>query len=237
VDNGSREEETLRYIEEVQDLPAVRVLAYDRPFNYSAINNFAVSHSDSEYVLFLNNDTEVISPEWIEAMLEHAQREEIGGVGALLYYPDDTVQHAGVILGLGGIAGHSHSRVSRESFGYFGRLKVVHDLSAVTAACMLTRRSIFDQVGGFDESVTHAFNDVDLCLKIREKGYRIVYTPYAELYHHESLSRGYEDTPEKQARFQREIDYIYERWKTILEAGDPYYNPNLTLKNSGWTVE
>lgn len=237
VDNGSREEETIQYLKGLEPQPAIQVLKYDRPFNYSAINNYAASQTDSEYVLFLNNDTEVISKDWIEVMLEHAQREEVGGVGALLYYPDDTVQHAGVILGLGGIAGHSHSRVSRESFGYFGRMKVVHNLSAVTAACMMTRRSLFEEVGGFDESVTHAFNDVDLCLKIREKGYRIVYTPYAELYHHESLSRGYEDTPEKQARFQREIDYIYARWKTVLEAGDPYYNPNLTLKNSGWTVE
>jgi GT2 family glycosyltransferase len=238
VDNDSREAETLAFLSEIVKTPSVpvRVLADERPFNFSAINNLAVSRVDAEMILFLNNDTEVITPDWLEAMLEHAQRPEVGCVGALLYYPDDTVQHAGVILGLGGIAGHSHSRCPRESFGYMGRLKVIHNLSGVTAACMMMRRAVFDEAGGYDENISHAFNDVDLCLRVRERGYRIVYTPFAELYHHESLSRGYEDTPEKQKRFVGEVAYIRERWGPLIEKGDPYYNPNMSLDHSGWTV-
>ena len=191
----------------------------------------------SEYLLFLNNDTEVITPEWLSAMIEHAQRKEVGAVGAKLFYPNDTIQHAGVILGILGVANHSHLGFPRSSHGYFGRVNVIQNVSAVTGACMVVRRDVFNEVGGFDEGMSHAFNDVDLCLKIREKGYCIVYTPYAELYHHESASRGYDlATPERKARFDREIDIMKARWKHIFEQGDPYYNPNLTLTKTDFSI-
>jgi len=237
VNNRSKETETIEFLNKIGKNSVVNVLNYDKAFNFSAINNFAVSKTETEYILFPNNDTEVISPGWITSMLEHAQREDVGCVGALLYYPNDTVQHGGVILGLGGIAGHSHVRCRRSSAGYMGRLKVVKNLSAVTAACLMTKKSIFQQIGGFDENITHAFNDVDFCLKMREKNLLIVYTPYAELYHHESLSRGYEDTPEKKERFMREVDYIRKKWGKILDKGDPYYNPNLSLVNGDFSVK
>jgi GT2 family glycosyltransferase len=169
-------------------------------------------------------------------MLEHAQRKGIGAVGAKLYYPDGRIQHAGVILGIGGVAGHAHKYFSEESFGYFCRLKIIQNMSAVTAACMMMRKGIFEEVGGFDESFSHAFNDVDICLKIRQKGYLIIWTPYAELYHHESLSRGYEDTEEKLTRFKNEIEYFQGRWRDILDRGDSYYNPNLTLDREDFSI-
>jgi GT2 family glycosyltransferase len=225
-----------REYEIVLDNSSFRILAYDKPFNFSAINNYAVSQVDSEYIVLLNNDTEVISPDWIENMLEFAQRKDVGAVGALLYYPNDTIQHAGVIVGLGGVAAHAHKHFNKDSRGYFGRIKLVHNLSAVTAACLMTKKSIFNEVGGFDVNLSHAFNDVDYCLKIRERGYLIVYTPYAELYHHESISRGYEDTPEKQARFRKEIKLFQGKWKDVLAKGDPYYNPNLTLDKEDFSI-
>ena len=236
VNNQSKEEETFEYLDKIKDNSSFRILDYDNSFNFSAINNYAVSKVDSEYIVLLNNDTEVISPDWIENMLEFAQREDVGVVGALLYYPNDTIQHGGVILGIKGVAGHSHKHMKRDSHGYFGRIKIVHNLSAVTAACLMTKKSIFKEVDGFDVNFSHAFNDVDYCLKIREKGYLIVYTPYAELYHHESLSRGYEDTPEKQARFRKEIELFQRKWKDVLTKGDPYYNPNLTLEREDFSI-
>lgn len=236
VDNQSEEPETQAFLDDIVKDPRVAVSTYNRPFNFSAINNYAVSKLSAEYLLFLNNDTEVITEDWMTAMLEHAQRPEVGGVGALLYYPDDTVQHGGVILGLGGLAGHSHSRWQRDSCGYMGRLKVVNNLSAVTAACLMMRRQLFDEIQGYDENISHAFNDVDLCLKLRDRGYLIVYTPYAELYHHESLSRGFENTPEKKRRFNGEVEYVSRRWQQQVAAGDPYYNPNMTLKHAGFSV-
>ncbi|MEA3222468.1 MAG: glycosyltransferase family 2 protein [Thermodesulfobacteriota bacterium] len=236
IDNQSEKEETFEYLDTIKDNSSFRILAYDKPFNFSAINNYAVSQVDSEYIVLLNNDTEVISPDWIENMLEFAQRKDVGAVGALLYYPNDTIQHAGVIVGLGGVAAHAHKHFNKDSRGYFGRIKLVHNLSAVTAACLMTKKSIFKEVDGFDVNFTHAFNDVDYCLKIRERGYLIVYAPYAELYHHESISRGYEDTPEKQARFRKEIELIQGKWKDILANGDPYYNPNLTLGREDFSI-
>jgi GT2 family glycosyltransferase len=236
VNNQSKEEETFEYLDKIRDNSSFRILDYDNSFNFSAINNYAVRQVDSEYIVLLNNDTEVISPDWIENMLEFAQRKDVGAVGALLYYPNDTIQHGGVILGIKGVAGHSHKHMKRDSHGYFGRTKIVHNLSAVTAACLMTKKSIFNEVDGFDVNLTHAFNDVDYCLKIREKGYLIVYTPYAELYHHESLSRGYEDTPEKQARFRKEIELFQEKWKDVFAKGDPYYSPNLTLEKEDFSI-
>lgn len=237
VDNQSKEQETNNYYEVIKSEPRVRILKYDKPFNYSAINNYAVQSTDAQYLLFLNNDTEVISQEWLSAMLEFAQREDVGAVGPKLYYPDDTIQHAGVILGLYGIADHAHRYFPRSSVGVNGRINVIQNLSAVTAGCMLMRRNVFEEVGGFNETMTVAYNDIDLCLKVREKGYLIVYTPYAELYHYESASRGKEDTPEKLTRANQEYDFMKTKWKHILEAGDPYYNPNLTLKNTDFSIK
>jgi len=236
VNDQSEKEESFEYLDKIKDNSILRVLDYDKPFNFSAITNYAVSQINSEYLILLNNDTEVISPDWIEAMLEFAQRKDVGAVGALLYYPNDTIQHGGIILGIKGVAAHSHLGSSRDSMGYFGRLKTIQNLSAVTAACLMTKKEIFKEVDGFDENYTHAFNDVDFCLKIRQKGYLIVYTPYAELYHHESLTRGYEDTPEKKLRFKKEIEYFQGRWKEVLSKGDLYYNPNLTLEREDFSI-
>ena len=236
IDNQSEKEETFKYLDKIKENSGFRVLDFNKPFNFSAINNYAISKIDSEYLILMNNDIEVISPDWIESMLEFAQRKDVGAVGALLYYPNNTVQHAGIILGIKGIAGHSHLGVNKDSMGYFGRLKTIQNLSAVTAACLMTKKTIYNEVGGFDENYSHAFNDVDFCLKIRERGYMIVYTPYAELYHHESLSRGYEDTQEKQERFKEEIEYFKEKWSEILANGDPYYSPNLTLDREDFSI-
>ncbi len=228
VDNGSVEQETLDYFERISATPDVRVLSYPGEFNYSAINNFAVAQARGEVIGLVNNDIEVISPGWMEEMVAHALRPDVGAVGAMLYYPDDTIQHAGVLVGLCGVAGHVGSRHPRGSEGYFGRLLLVQELSAVTAACLLVRRSVYEEVGGLDERLRVAFNDVDLCLRIREKGYRNVWTPFAELYHHESASRGLEDNPVKQARFMSEVAFMQERWSQALRH-DPAYNPNLSL--------
>lgn len=237
VDNGSVENETLKYYDSIRLNQKMTVLNYHKPFNFSAINNFAVEKICSECIIFLNNDTEVISPDWIETMLEFSQRKDVGAVGAQLYYPNDTVQHGGIILGIGGVAGHQHKTSKRNSMGYFGRLKVIQNMSAVTAACLMTKKTIFKEIGGFDETYAYAFNDVDLCLKMREREYLIVYTPYAELYHYESVSRGYDDTPEKHARLKREAEYFQQKWMHVLAKGDPYYNPNLTLDKEDFSIK
>lgn len=225
VDNQSADPATLAYFESVQGDPRVRVLAYDSAFNYSALNNFAVAQVDGDVVALLNNDIEVISPGWLEEMLQYAMRPDVGAVGAMLYYPDDTVQHAGVIVGLGGVAGHAHAHQPR---GLAGRARHVRSVSAVTAACLLVRRDSYLQVGGLDESLAIAFNDIDFCLRLGALGLRTLWTPFAELYHHESASRGSEDTTDKQARFEREVQLMLTRWDGQLNA-DPYYNPNLSL--------
>ena len=236
VDNGSEEPATFDYYKSLTSQPAITILYYDHPFNFSAINNFAVKAVEEEYLLFLNNDTEVISTDWLEEMVGHAQQSSVGAVGSLLYYTNNTVQHGGIIVGIGGVAGHSHKYLPRPEYGYFGRLKTVQNLSAVTAACLMTKRSVFNEVGGFEEKLSHAFNDLDLCLKIREKGYLIVYTPFAELYHHESISRGYENTPQKKQRFAEERAFCEERWATVLDQGDPYYNPHLSLEREDFSI-
>jgi GT2 family glycosyltransferase len=212
-------------------------LIYNKPFNFSAIQNWAINQVKTENLILLNNDIEIISADWIESMLEFGQRGDVGVVGSILYYPNNTIQHGGIILGIGGVAGHSHKHQSRDSLGYFSRLKSIQNLSAVTAACMLTKKSIFKEVGGFDENLSHAFNDVDYCIKVRQKGYLIVYTPFAELYHHESISRGYEDTQEKRDRFMEEIAFIKNKWHSILNMGDPYYNPNLSLEHEDFSLK
>lgn len=230
VENNSEEKETFAYYEKLHErYPRVRVLTWGKEFNYSSINNFAAEQAKGEYLLFLNNDVEILTPGWMEEMLGICQQKEVSVVGAKLYYPDDTIQHAGVVLGLGGIAGHVMCRASREDAGYFGRMVSVQEISAVTAACMLVDARDFRAAGGFDESFRVAFNDIDLCMKIRDMGKKIVFTPYAELYHYESKSRGLEDTPEKQYRFEKEITRFREKWEDQLKNGDPYYSPNLSV--------
>lgn len=242
IDNNSNDPHTLEYLGSISREPNISILKYQEPFNFSAINNFAAQRSKNEYLLFLNNDTKVIQREWLSAMLEHARRKEVGAVGCKLLYPNGKIQHAGVILGISGmqgklgVAGHSHKHISNSARGYYGRPHVIHNISAVTGACVLVRRNVFYEVDGFDENLGIAFNDVDLCLKIREKGYLIVYTPYSELYHYESLSRGYEDTPEKEERFEKECKYIRRKWGAIIDKGDPYYNSNLTLEREDFTI-
>jgi len=228
VDNGSVEAETLAYFGSLADDPRIRIIHDDRPFNFSRLNNLAVRNVDAEIVGMINNDIEVISPDWLQEMVSHAVRPEVGAVGAMLYYPHDAIQHAGVIIGMHGVAGHVYSGAARGHNGQMGRARLVQNLSAVTAACMLVRRDLWDEVGGLDETLTVAFNDIDFCLRLREAGYLNVWTPFAELYHHESASRGYEDTPEKKARFEREIATMCERW-TPWYASDPAHNPNLSL--------
>jgi len=243
VNNKSNHNKTYDYFEEIETRNNVRILEYNEDFNFSAINNFAVQNSNGEVIVFLNNDTEIITESWLTAMLEHVQRNEVGAVGCKLLYPNNTIQHAGVILGITdtpsekGVAGHSHKHLPNTNHGYIGRVDVVHNLSVVTAACMMLRKDVFEEVGGFDKNLAVAFNDVDFCLKTREKGYLIVYTPYAELYHHESLSRGYEDTPEKQRRFSKEVRYIRDKWGKTIDGGDPYYNPNLTLEREDFSIK
>jgi GT2 family glycosyltransferase len=237
VDNQSKDPELFEYYKSLETNPKIKILHFNELFNYSKINNYAVSHVDTPFILFLNNDTEIISEEWLSAMLEHAQREDVGAVGAKLMYPNNLIQHAGVIIGLGGVAGHSHKYFPRDDPGYCNRLRVIQNFSAVTAACLLMRKETFQKIGGFNENYAIAFNDVDLCMKVRREGYRIVYTPYAQLYHHESLSRGYEDTPEKKARFSREVLSIRQEWGRVIDKGDPYYNPNLTLEREDFSIK
>jgi O-antigen biosynthesis protein len=235
VDNGSTEEETLSYFAAATEDSRVRIVPYPHPFNFSAINNFAAQGAKGDILAFVNNDVEVISPDWLTEMVAWAAQEEIGCVGAKLYYPDNTIQHAGVILGIGGGAGHSHKYFPCEHPGYFGRLKVPQTLSAVTGACLAVRKQVFFEVEGFDERLCVAFNDVDFCLKVREAGYRNVWTPFAELYHHESVSRGYDDTLEKRARSSKEVRYMLDKWADAFTA-DPFYSPHLTREREDFSI-
>ena len=235
IENNSTEQETFEYYKQIKN-PKIRVIEWKDEFNYSAINNFGVRHAKGEYLLFLNNDIEVINSDWLGEMLSNCQREEVGAVGAKLYYPDNTVQHAGVIVGIGGVAGSVFVGLKRGYTGYMHRASIQQNLSAVTAACMMVKKSVFEEVGGFEEELKVAFNDIDFCLKIREKGHLIVYDPYVELYHYESKTRGAEDTTEKIRRFQSEIEYMRSHWSSILKNGDPAYNPNLSLKKWDYSL-
>jgi GT2 family glycosyltransferase len=228
LDNQSSDPATLKYLAALGKDSRFKVIRYDAPFNYSAINNYAVTLAKGEIIGLMNNDIEAIHSDWLHEMVSHVLRPEVGAVGAKLLYSDGTIQHAGVILGLGGLAGHAHKYFDGKSWGYYHRANLTQTLSAVTAACLLVRKSVYEQVGGLDEvNLTVAYNDVDFCLKVREAGYRNIYTPYATLYHHESISRGQENTPEKQARFMREFTFMQQKWGDLLKT-DPYYNPNLT---------
>ncbi len=249
VENGSTKEETKRYYKEVTSGPykdRVSVVEYKyaegEAFNYSRINNFGVSKARGEYILLLNNDTEVISLNWIEELLMYAQRDDVACVGGKLYYPDKTIQHAGIVIGLGAhrTAGHVHYRQRRENLGYMGRLCYAQNMSAVTGACLMVKKRIYDELGGLDETFEVSLNDVDFCLRCRQKNYLNVFTPFAELYHYESLSRGsdVEDPHSENAkRYDREAEHFRTRWKEVIEKGDPYYNPNFTLDRSDFSLK
>lgn len=237
VENNSCDE-TLNYYKKLEkENSKVKVVYYKGGFNYSAINNYGSKYASGEYLLLLNNDTEIINPDCLDEMLGYCMREDVGIVGAKLYYEDDTVQHAGVVVGFGGIAGHTFIGFGKNEPGYFNRLVCAQDYSAVTAACLMTKKSIFEAVGGLTEEFKVAFNDIDYCMKVRALGKLVVYNPYAQLHHYESKSRGSEDTPEKIKRFQNETKLFNDRWPEIFEKGDPYYNPNLSLDRSDFGIK
>jgi GT2 family glycosyltransferase len=241
VENGSGEPEIFEYYESLKECENVRVVSFDcgGGFNYSAVNNFGVENARGDYILLLNNDTQVITVNWMEELLMYAQREDVGAVGAKLYYENKTIQHAGVVLGLGAhrTAGHSHYGQHRENLGYMGRLCYAQNVSAVTGACLLVKKKLFEEAGGLDTGFAISLNDVDFCLKLRQMGLLNVFTPFAELYHFESISRGLDDQGEKAARYNSESERFREKWKEILEKGDPYYNPNFSLDRSDFALK
>ena len=238
VENNSETAEIRTYYEEISRHPRVQVVEYKGDFNYSKINNFGVQYAKGEYLLLLNNDTEVITPDWMEELLMYAMRKDVGVVGAKLYYPDKTIQHAGIVIGLGAhrTAGHTHYRIPEANVGYMGRLCYAQDVTAVTGACMMVSKALYEELGGLDESFTVALNDVDFCLRVREKGLLNIFTPYAELYHYESKSRGSDKKDERALRYQQESDRFRVKWADALAKGDPYYNPNFSLDHSDFTV-
>lgn len=238
IENNSELKETFDYYKDIQEKYSnIKVVTWEKGFNYSAINNFGAKYATGDYILLLNNDVEVINKEWLTKMLGLAQREDVGCVGAKLYYPDSTIQHGGIIVGLGGAAAHAHRGFSKKAYGYFLRLGLTQNLSAVTGACLLVKKSVFDEVNGLDESFEVAYNDVDFCLRVLKTGRVNVWTPYAELYHYESKSRGDDSKdPVKAERFRGEFNRFRERYEDFLEKGDPYYNPNLTLSAEDFSL-
>lgn len=239
IENNSQSKEIFDYYEEVSKHPQVKVVTYQGDFNYSRINNYGAKFATGEYLLLLNNDTEIISVNWMEELLMYAQREDVGVVGAKLYYEDKTIQHCGIVLGLGAhrTAGHSHYKVNYENVGYMGRLCYAQDVSAVTGACMMVKKALFDELCGLDESFAVALNDVDFCLRVREKGYLNVVNPYCELYHYESKSRGMDSEGKSAMRYNEESARFKEKWQDVLAAGDPYYNPNFSLDKSDFSLK
>lgn len=236
VDNNSDQNDALDYLRSLENIRNIKVMRDERPFNFSALNNRAVVESEAEFVLLLNNDIVVISPDWINELVSIAARPGVGAVGARLWYPDHRLQHGGVILGVGGVAGHAHLGLPYGDPGYFGRAALMQAMSAVTAACMLIRRSLYLAAGGLDEqNLAVSFNDVDFCLKVREMGYRNVWTPFAELYHHESASRGRDLLPDKRKRFKAEVNFMLAKWRDVLQC-DPAYNPNLSLQRPDFSI-
>lgn len=237
MNNNSVEKDTVIKMQQLSDRDGrVKFYAHDYPFNFSAINNFAVQqYANGDHIVLLNNDVEIITPDWLEALLEFSQRDNVGAVGAKLYYMNDTIQHAGLAIGVLKLAGHSFRHLSKNKPGYMGRESVIQNVSGVTAACLMVKKSIYEQIGGMNEKALKvAFNDVDFCLRLREAGFLNVYTPYCEAYHYESLSRGQDDTPEKKKRFLQEVSYVHKRHKEILSKGDPYYSKHLTLENENF---
>lgn len=239
IENNSTEKGTFDYYKTLEGQDKITIVTYEGEFNYARINNFGASAATGEYLLLLNNDTQVISMNWLEAMLMYAQRPDVGAVGAKLYYGDRTIQHAGVVVGLGahGTAGHTHYKINYDNLGYMGKLCYAQNVSAVTGACLMVKKSIYDAVGGLDEEFKVALNDVDFCLRIMEKGYLNVFTPFAELYHFESASRGIDVVDDAKAkRYEEESALFRKKWKTLLEKGDPYYNPNFSLDHSDYSL-
>ena len=236
VENNSTDPETFSFYRTLKDRKDIRLLRWQEPFNYAAINNYAARKAKGEYLLFLNNDVEAIEEGWLEEMLGAASRPDAGAVGARLYYPNGTYQHAGIVMGIGGVAGSLFTGMKRGYTGYLHKAAIMQDLSAVTAACMMMRADLFAALGGFEEKLSVAFNDVDLCLRINEEGYRVIYDPYVEMIHHESLTRGAEDTKAKTRRFQTEIEYMRTRWTHLLMGKDPYYNKNLSLSKWNYSL-
>lgn len=239
VENNSETQEIFEYYESLKQNKKIKVVTFEGAFNYSAVNNLGVKHADGEYILLLNNDTQVISLNWIEELLMFAQREDVGAVGAKLYYPDKTVQHAGVVLQLGAhrTAGHIHCLQGRDSIGYMGKLCYAQNVSAVTAACLMVSKAKYEEVGGLDEQFRVALNDVDFCLKLRKKGYLNIFTPYSELYHYESISRGSDLEGENSKRLDKEAEDFKRKWKEVLDKGDPYYNPNFSLDHNDYSLK
>lgn len=230
VENNSTEPATFAFYEKLEQTNKnIRVVHYEGSFNYSKINNLGAEYAKGDYFLLLNNDTELIAPDSLAELLGYCMRDDVGIVGARLFFPDDTIQHAGVVIGFGSIAGHAFVNTPRGEGGYENRIVCTQDYSAVTAACMMVKKSVFQQVHGLTTEFEVAFNDVDFCMKVRALGKLVVYNPYAEFYHYEMKSRGVEDSPAKVARFQREVARFAECWPEIVEKGDPYYNPNLAL--------
>ena len=236
VENNSETRDIYRYYKELSKEENIRLFRYRKGFNYSAINNFGAAHAKGEYIILLNNDTLVLTPGWIEEMLGVCQRREVGAVGVKLLYPDGKIQHAGCVVGMGGIAGNMFVDMPSERTGYLHKASLLQDMSAVTAACMMVKTEVFRKIGGFEEKLAVAFNDVDLCLRIREAGYLIVYDPYVQICHLESRTRGAEDSEEKVRRFQSEIEFFRTRWIDILKKGDPYYNKNLSLTKWNYSL-
>lgn len=238
VENNSETKEIFSYYEELKNNPQIKIVTYEGAFNYSKINNLGVSQATGDYVLLLNNDTQVITVNWMEELLMYAQRQDVGAVGGKLYYGDKTIQHAGVVIGLGAhrTAGHVHYRQKRENLGYMGRLCYAQNMTAVTGACLMVKKKLYEAAGGLDEGFAVSLNDVDFCLKLRRMGYLNVFTPFAELYHFESVSRGLDDQGEKAARYNEESARFREKWKAELEAGDPYFNPNFSLDKSDFSL-
>ncbi len=239
VENNSVTPEITAYYAELERNPKVRIVNYKGAFNYSAINNLGVSKAEGEYILLLNNDTEVITPSWMEELLMYAQRGDVGAVGAKLYYADKGIQHAGVVIGLGAhrTAGHTHYKQPKENMGYMGRLCYAQNMSAVTGACLMVKKVLYEEVGGLEESFAVSLNDVDFCLKLREKGMLNIFTPFAELYHYESTSRGLDDKGDKAKRYEEESARFREKWQKALAGGDPYYNPNFSLDRSDFSLK
>lgn len=237
ISNNSSDTKTFDLMKEYGDSHSnITFYEYNVPFNYSKINNYGATLAKGEHLVLLNNDIEIISPGWIEALLEHSQRSDVGAVGAKLYYPDGIVQHGGIIVGLGGVAAHSHRFFVKDAPGYYYRLNLIQDLSAVTAACLMVEKKLYERLGGLEEELTVAYNDLDFCLRLRELGLLNIFTPYCEAYHYESKSRGSEDTPEKKKRLKKEMEYIWKRHPEIFKNGDPYYNPNLTLTREDFSI-
>lgn len=238
VENNSETKEIFSYYDELKNNPQIKIVTYEGAFNYSKINNLGVSQADGEYVLLLNNDTQVITVNWMEELLMYAQRQDVGAVGGKLYYGDKTIQHAGVVIGLGAhrTAGHVHYRQKRENLGYMGRLCYAQNMTAVTGACLMVKRSLYEEAGGLEEEFAVSLNDVDFCLKLRRMGYLNVFTPFAELYHFESISRGLDNQGEKAERYNDESARFREKWEKELAAGDPYFNPNFSLDKPDFSL-